>query len=1354
MRSTLSAYIPVDRLAALAMGQSLPEHVVGTVLFADISGFTPLTESLRQSLGQRRGAEELSGYLNRVYDVLIAEVERYGGSVMGFSGDAITCWFDTRGQSVATSAQRAAAAAIAMQNAMRQYENLVLPNGATTRLAVKVALASGPARRLVVGNPAIQLMDILVGKTIERMAIGETLALSGEILIDQSTATLLAGTIQITEQRIDTATHEVFYLLKSLNVDVAPMPWPSVASATLSTEIIHPWVLPAVVAHVEAGLGEFLTELRSVVALFLGFDGLDYEGDVEAGTKLDALIRWVQSVLDRHAGNLIQLTIGDKGSYLLAVFGAPIAHEDDAYRAVRAASQLSLPPSDLNVTVRIGISQGMTRTGAYGSATRRTYGTLGDEVNLAARLMQNTPAGTVIVSDRIRQQVSDTFEFRDLPALKVKGKAEPLSVAHVIGRKTDTASVRYGIPIIGREAELAQINAWMTPLLEGHFAGVMVVYGEAGIGKTRLVYELRQQYEVSASLNWFTAPVDEVLQQSLNPFEYLARIYFDQHPNRPIEVNTTHFHEVFEQLRAELIRIGGDRSAAVWAELERTRYFLEVLVGLHPTNLPLAQLDPRLRLENTLSAIKALLLTESLRRPLLLHIEDAHLLDPDSKKLLALLTRNVNAYPFGVLMTSRYSDDGSHPQLPLDAEVPHQRLDLIHLTAANVEQLVTLVLGGVVGAALIRFITEKTNGNPFFVEQIALDLMERNLLLQQDGQWMLRPGAEMEVPDEINAVLVARLDRLALQVKAVVQTAAVLGQEFEVQVLVQMLRDIYRADAIQEAEQAGIWLALTQLRYLFRHALLRDAAYSMQMQARLRELHQLAANAMETLYAAELSPYYGELAYHFQKANLPTQERYYARLAGERAETQYANTDALTFLNRALDLTPDDEMETQYALLLLCAKIYGRIGASSERQQALEKLEVLTARLNDLTKQAEVSLERADFLLTLGDFPGSHAAFQTTIRLSQASNEHRLNTAAHVQEAFVLFREGEYDAAFAQAGAGLQLAQQSSDQVREIQALAYLGIITGRQGNPAGAQAYLERGFELAHQINHLKFISGLSNNLGIVLMEAGDYEQARRYFEQALVICKQSGDKNVMAAALANLAGIADHLGDFAGERVYHEQALALFQEIGSQSNIANVLGNMGLLYLKTGDRKSARSLIEEAITIQRQLGMKQNIAWCLNALGMVSDAENDHSAARHYYLESLALRRELGEKLLIINTLRNLTRTYLAVGERDTAIAALDEGFKLSQEVGTPTAFLDLLTPVADWYWRDGRMSRAAELLGLQLAHPAYSRDYNEENEALRQQLEVGLGLEELTAAMDRGKGFELETVINEIQADLEVQ
>jgi class 3 adenylate cyclase len=443
---TVASYIPMDRRQALARGVTLPEWTHGAALFADISGSTPLTEALAQELGLQRGAEEITRQLNRVFGELIDEVHRYGGSVINFSGDSITCWFDEQVMGVgrwvlgensptlnthptSPAALRAVACALAMQAAMGQFAMITTPAGSTIALAIKVAVGIGPARRLLVGDPRIQNIEVLAGQVIDAISIGEHLAQPGEVLVQAAIAEAHGASMAVGDWRSDQASGKRYASVASLAVSVPEIPWPDLPADQLSEAQIQPWLLPSVYQRVHGGKSAFLSELRPAAALFLAFRGIDYDTDDRAGATLDAFVRWVQAVLAQYDGALLQVTIGDKGSYLHAAFGAPIAHDDDAERAVAAALDLQSPPAELHsVTgISIGVAYGQMRAGAYGGMTQRTYGVLGDKTNLAARLMQ-VAVGGILCDEEIYRAAHARLTFEALPPIAVKGKTQPVAI--------------------------------------------------------------------------------------------------------------------------------------------------------------------------------------------------------------------------------------------------------------------------------------------------------------------------------------------------------------------------------------------------------------------------------------------------------------------------------------------------------------------------------------------------------------------------------------------------------------------------------------------------------------------------------------------------------------------------------------------------------------------------------------------------------------------------------------------------------------------------------------------------------------------------------------------------------------
>jgi class 3 adenylate cyclase/putative methionine-R-sulfoxide reductase with GAF domain len=438
---TVATYIAMDRRQAMANHLSLPERVRGTALFADVSGFTTLTESLANELGLQRGAEEMIRHLNRVFTVLIDEVHRYSGAVINFSGDAITCWFDDldlHGNPRAdSSVERAATCAFSMQKEMTQFAAITTPNGKTIALTVKIALAAGPTRRMAVGGDArSHQIDVLAGATLTTLSSAEHESERGEIVLATANIPSVAEKFNVAEWRKE----KQFAVLTGLKNEVSPSPWAELGGDAIIKSRLRPWMHPTVFEKVRAGQSDMLSELRPATALFMKFDGLDYDNDPEADKKLNDFIKWVEGVIAPHNGSIIQFTVGDKGSYVYIVFGAPIAHHDDATQAVFTALELASPPESLSymTDLFIGLASGQMRVGAYGGAGHRTYGAIGDRTNLAARLMVaasgssvDNPEGqraVIFCNDSVYEAAQTQVVFESMPPIQVKGKTDTVAI--------------------------------------------------------------------------------------------------------------------------------------------------------------------------------------------------------------------------------------------------------------------------------------------------------------------------------------------------------------------------------------------------------------------------------------------------------------------------------------------------------------------------------------------------------------------------------------------------------------------------------------------------------------------------------------------------------------------------------------------------------------------------------------------------------------------------------------------------------------------------------------------------------------------------------------------------------------
>ena len=889
----ISAYIPMDRRFALAHNQSLPDRCTGAALFADISGFTPLTAAYAEALGTQRGAEEIIGQLNLVYDALIDVVHLYHGSVIGFSGDALTCWIDGDNGRLAT------ACAMAMQTAMQQFHEIITPDNRVVPLALKVVVTSGSARRFLVGMPQLQRIEVLAGNVVSRLGAAEGVAEQGEVIVGAEMLAWLGDALKISTWR-QASNGEYFAVVEVLNVEISPRPWetPPQLPKTLSRN----WLLSPVYERLVRGEGDYLAQLRPSVALFLRFTNIDYDLDPEAGLKLDTYIRWVQRVLDEYQGYLIQLTLGDKGSYIYAAFGAPLTHEDNAGRAVAAALTLQSPPRGLRFceNVEIGISQGVVRMGAYGGEARKTYGAQGNEVNIAARLMAKAEPGQIVVSPQIMEETNNKYSYRSLGPVRLKGVALPMPIFLVGEPRQSQASGTFLTlaqrPMVGRDTELAQLQLMLAQLQEKNEGGTVLIEGEAGIGKSRLVSKvLEEAYNMHIPL---LMGVGNVIEQSTA-----------YHAWRPIFRDILNITNVFD---AEI----------VWhqmtAVLEDTPHLLDRIPLLNDVlslNLAETELTQSMvgdvRATNTRQLLVSILAHATRQSPRLLLMEDAHWLDSAS---WALLEEVIEQLPtLLIIVVSRPLGERSHSAHFRIRALPNLLyMPLKMLSEQDVENLIRLRLGvQTVPKQVTQLIHQRAEGHPFFSEELTVTLHESALIRVENGRCFLAEngGTVMNVnfPNTIQQVITQRIDRLSPAEQLTLKVASVIGRVFAVRTLTAVHPVATDKPKLPSHLDTLTTLEITLVElpeppmYTFKHSLTQEVAYNLLLFEQRRDLHREVALWYEKMYEKELATFYPTLAHHWLNAEEPEKAIYYLGLAGEQALKSGAYREAIQFLTQLLD---------------------------------------------------------------------------------------------------------------------------------------------------------------------------------------------------------------------------------------------------------------------------------------------------------------------------------------------------------------------------------------------------------------------------------------------------------------------
>ncbi|MDT4961674.1 MAG: hypothetical protein QOF87_1321 [Pseudonocardiales bacterium] len=1094
----LQAYLPGDRRRALAEGRVLADRVRGAAIFVDISGFTPLTEALAIELGPQRGAEELTAALDAVFGPLLTELDRYGGDVIYFSGDAVTAWID------GDDGQIAVACAFAMQRVMAHVGLRTTPSGREVRIGLKVAVAVGSARRFVVGDPDVQLIDVLAGALMDQLADAEHCARQGEVVLDAGAIERLGERVVLGERRGEHGVAVVADLAAPVTLPPPRSPLPA-----LPVEVVRTWLLPRVYERMSAGQGEFLAELRPGVPLFMHFAGIDYDNDPDATTKLDDLIIRTQRIVATYGGNVLQLTIGDKGAYLYAIFGAPVTHENDAARACASALELLTLEADAAVTgLQIGVAAGRLRSGTYGHPERRTFCCLGDAVNLAARLMMAAPAGSAYVSADVRQAAESDFRWGAATQLRVAGKSAEVVMSPLLGRRRTASRKVLGRPVasalIGRADELEELQARATEAMDGQ-GQVVVVTGPGGIGKTRLLAELaRWLTKQGVRIRTGAAP-SYGARTTYGVWQDLCRDAWGIRADASVDAVVERLEEV----------LGGVDSRL----LPRLPLLGPLLGVVIPDTMLTASFDAKLRKTSVESLVVQLLTANAARGPIAFLIDAAEHMDELSWDMVDAIGRLAPRVPVLVVLARRApSADESFAlfELPQVHEIILTDLDG-EASRELVETRLRAHTTADLPSAVLERLTTLAGGNPFHLEELVNHMVDRGIDPAQAA------AGDISLPTSLHNLQLARIDDLAESPRRTLKVASVVGERFEVNVIAGSYPELGDEPEVGEytltltAAALVIQEGSNVYSYAFRNAATQQVAYETLTYASRSALHGRVLSWLEAHALGGPEAILDVLAYHAARGTDDGKKRDYLVRAGVAAQSRYANDAAVDYFTTALPLVDVDERPELRRRLGKVLEIAGRW---AEAEQAYRDAAAHYEQRGDERGRANAQTDLAEVARKQGRFDDARQLL------------------AHANDAFVAVDD--------QAGIATVLHLQ--------------GTLASQQSRYDDARAAYERSLEIRRELGDTAKIGALLSNLAVVAEQIGDYDRAWELNESALAMRQEVGDPWAIAVSQNNLGMIALLQEDFARATDHIAESMRLADQVGDRWIVAVGQHNLGI--------------------------------------------------------------------------------------------------------------------------------------------------------------------------------------------------
>jgi class 3 adenylate cyclase/tetratricopeptide (TPR) repeat protein len=1016
-------------------------------------------------------------------------------------------------------------------------------------------------------------------------------------------------------------------------------------------------------------------ERKQVTVLFVdvsGFTSLSERLDPEdVHRMMTRAFELMLAEVHRYEGTVNQFL----GDGIMALFGAPIAHEDHAVRALHAALGIRTAMGGyaeelqrrrgIGFQVRQGINTGPVVVGSIGTDLRMDYTAVGDTTNVAARLVQTAERGRILVSEATHRLTAGYFHTRPLGDLQVKGKAERIQGFELIAARSprtrlDVSAERGLTPYVGRERELETLRQCFERAKAGHGHMVFVV-GDAGIGKSRLLHEFRGRLGDEAT--WVEGRCISFGQSMpFHPIIDMVKRTFRIEEADPASV-------IANKLERGVILLGED--------LRPILPYLYHLLSIDPGEA-VATMDPQQRRGEVFAALQRLLVRASEVRPQVLVHEDLHWIDTASEESLLFTADSIPTSRVLHILTYR----PGYKQ-PFGERSFHTRIALPTLSSEDSVQMTRAVLGAAtIPGELEALIVRKAEGNPFFVEEVVKSLHEIGAVRRDGDRYTLTARLdEIVIPDTIQDVIMARIDRLADAPKKTLQLASVIGREFTRRLLERIadirgrtedfLRELKALELIYEKA------LFPELAYMFKHALTHDVAYSSMLVQRRKELHRVIALAIVELYADRLAEQYEVLGYHFSKAEDWTRALEYLLKAAEKATKAFANREAITLYEQAVGATRQigDTVSIETLMAIHEAKANLCFVLSDFESSCAEWQRVLgfARQSGDRQKEAAALAGMAWALVWAHKFDRAVIESRQALALAEPIDAQPVIAATHLTTGLVYFVTGRLSESRHDEDRALAISRSVADHGTESIALMLLGQLRRFEGDFAEAIRLESFGLRLARE--H-KLVVPLIFNLfvlGAAQGDAGAYGDALTTLQEGLAFTEKVGDEILHQRILNTSAWLHLELGDTDRAIELNTRCLEGARKRGDPETTANAEINLAEDFIVKGDLTMAGVILDGVHRMVDDPAVSEWMKWRYSthlfaALGELWLARGDWDRARQF-----------GDRCLEVATRTN-SRKYRARGWRlqgeqatarrqwDDAEAALRMALSTAQEIGSP--------------------------------------------------------------------------------------
>jgi class 3 adenylate cyclase/tetratricopeptide (TPR) repeat protein len=970
---------------------------------------------------------------------------------------------------------------------------------------------------------------------------------------------------------------------------------------------------PTIQEQATTGLSSLSGELRYATPVFLRFEGLDYHNDPEARDKLDRYVRDVQHILDDTRGRMISLEVADKGSVIFAVFGAPVSYGDDSRRAIHATlSFRDLPQRHPYITGQsIGTSRGLLYSGTVGGEVRREYTSMGDETNIASRMMSADRDGRILLSQAVYDDCSEWFEFEKGETVSPKGRVGLVQTYIPLRVKQRVERDLRKTPIVGREKELEQFERMLLKLQRG-FSAIVRIEGVAGIGKSRLAAEISHLSQEVGCVVAHGPCLSIGRSVAMYPWRAVLRTLLEIDDGWDDDSIIDH--------------CGGWLAERNENWIPRLPLLGDALgIDLDDTSVT-RNLTGTARQQALFSLITEMLYAMASDNPLTIVIEDTHWIDEVSEALLIEVATRLTIQQGAVMLVllHRPAELSDHPPLMLEKLsdlYTHRHVLLDELSEAAIGEFLKNRLQGIIPPELTRFVFEKTQGNPFFAQEII------NVLDESDAVQRIGPRVyidenldQLDLPQTVQGLILARLDNLSETEKLIIKLAAVIGRQFEMRVLYQSLPLELAPEDVMDHMRALEKFQLTYLErltpeplYAFRHAITQEVTYQTLLYHQRRDWHFNVGTALEALQPDS----WERLAHHFVQSDDRDRALLYLIRAGDKTAHEFANQAALSYWGRAIEFVRSQKEE--FDLRCKRLEILMRTGNLEEAEHDLGRVvELADATPDNLNWQIRKLRYLAEHALNGGDWDGARIHADLAARLGKSYQDLQLSWETYSIQARIYTFLAQPDLQQAAAKRLRKIAGQLNEPSKVLR-LDLNDLLERANNDPDAAFDELEGMYPQIVHVNDLMLEANYWNIVSRISLKTRRLPQAEHALRTQLRLWQQTGNRRMEGNTLHYLGVTQYFLGQYSAAATQFRESYSIFSQVNDRWGESNTLIYLGALAYRRSAVGEGLAYLDRGLTHMLEHGANQNLGEAYFLLGQMILAQKQYAEAKSLFRQSI---------------------------------------------------------------------------------------------------------------------------------------